>query len=148
MQETQEMYVWSPSREDALGEKMTTHSRILAWRIPWAEDPGRLQSMGSQRVGHNWATNTQHKETLLPLIILNSMHKVRYGSSLPPSRRLPGCPTFSACYHTPRKHLMVRKKERIKGDVCHVCWFCLSNKMPLSLREGYDMCLIPWICLV
>ena len=34
---------------------MATHSSILAWRIPWTEEPGRLQSMGLQRVGHNWA---------------------------------------------------------------------------------------------
>ena len=34
-------------------EEMVTHSRILAWRIPWMEEPGRLQSMGSQRVGHD-----------------------------------------------------------------------------------------------
>ena len=38
-----------------LEKEMLTHSRILAWKIPWTEDPGRLQSMGSQRVGHNWA---------------------------------------------------------------------------------------------
>ena len=37
---------------------MPTHSCILAWRIPWTEKPGGLQSMGSQRVGHNWVTNT------------------------------------------------------------------------------------------
>ena len=37
--------------------EMATHSSILAWRIPWTEDPDRLQSMGSQRVGHNWATS-------------------------------------------------------------------------------------------
>ena len=37
---------------------MATHSIILAWRIPWTEEPGRLQSMVSQRVGHDWATNT------------------------------------------------------------------------------------------
>ena len=36
-------------------EKMATHSFILAWEIPWTEEPGRLQSMGLQRVGHNWA---------------------------------------------------------------------------------------------
>ena len=36
---------------------MATHSSILAWRIPWTEEPGRLQCMGLQRVGHNWATN-------------------------------------------------------------------------------------------
>ena len=39
--------------EDALEEGMVTHSSILAWRIPWIEEPGRLQSMGSQRVRHN-----------------------------------------------------------------------------------------------
>ena len=38
--------------EDPLEESMATHSNILAWRIPWAEEPGRLQSMGPQRVGH------------------------------------------------------------------------------------------------
>ena len=36
---------------------MATHSRILAWRIPWTEEPGRLQSMGSQRFGHDWVAN-------------------------------------------------------------------------------------------
>ena len=36
---------------------MATHSNILAWRIPWTEEPGRLQSMGLQRVGHDWATS-------------------------------------------------------------------------------------------
>ena len=39
--------------EDPLEEEMATHSSILAWRIPWTEEPGRLQSIGSQRVGHN-----------------------------------------------------------------------------------------------
>ena len=40
-------------REDPLEEEMATHSSTLAWRIPWREEPGRLQSMGSQRVGHD-----------------------------------------------------------------------------------------------
>ena len=39
---------------------MTTHSSILTWRIPWTEEPGRLQSIGSQRVRHNWSTWAQH----------------------------------------------------------------------------------------
>ena len=43
------------SREDPLEEKMATHCSILAWKIPWTEEPSRLQSMGSQRVSHNWA---------------------------------------------------------------------------------------------
>ena len=42
---------------------MATHSSILAWKIPWTEDPGRLQSMGSQRVGHDWATSLHFSKT-------------------------------------------------------------------------------------
>ena len=50
-----ETWVRSLSREDPLEKEMATHSSILAWRIPWTEDPGRLQSMRSERVGHDWA---------------------------------------------------------------------------------------------
>ena len=53
-----ETQVQSLGREDPLEKCMATHSSILAWRIPWTEEPGRLQSMRSPRVGHNWATNT------------------------------------------------------------------------------------------
>ena len=53
MQEIQKMWVQPPGREDPLAEGMATHSSILAWRIPWTEEPSRLQSMESQRVGHD-----------------------------------------------------------------------------------------------
>ena len=53
-QEPQEMQVWSLGQKDSLEEGIATHSSILAWRIPWTEEPGGLQSVGSQRVGHNW----------------------------------------------------------------------------------------------
>ena len=46
-----ETQVWSLDREDPLEEGMATHSSILAWEIPWTEEPGGLQSLGSQRVG-------------------------------------------------------------------------------------------------
>ena len=49
----QETWVQSLGREDPLEKEMATHSSTLAWRIPWTEKPGRLQSMGSQRVGHD-----------------------------------------------------------------------------------------------
>ena len=48
MQETQEMWVQSLGQEDPLEEEMATHTKILAWKIPWTEKPGGLQSMGSQ----------------------------------------------------------------------------------------------------
>ena len=53
MQEMLRMQVQSLYREDFLEEEMATHSSILAWRIPWTEEPGGLQSMGSQRVRHD-----------------------------------------------------------------------------------------------
>ena len=52
-----ETWVWSLGWEDPLEKEMATHSSILAWRIPWTEEPGRLQSTGSQRVGHGWVTS-------------------------------------------------------------------------------------------
>ena len=54
MRETQ---VRSLSQEDSLEKEMATHSSTLAWKIPWMEEPGRLQSMEWQRVGHDWATS-------------------------------------------------------------------------------------------
>ena len=54
----QETWVRSLGWEDPLEKEMATHWSILAWKISWAEEPGGLQSMGSQRVGHDCATNT------------------------------------------------------------------------------------------
>ena len=53
MQEVQEMQIQSLGGEDPLEEKMATHSSILARKIPWTEESGGLQSLGSQRVGHD-----------------------------------------------------------------------------------------------
>ena len=50
--------VLSLGQEDPLEEGMAIHSSILIWRIPWTEEPGRQQSIGSQRVGHECVTNT------------------------------------------------------------------------------------------
>ena len=54
----QETRVLSLGRENPLEKEMATHSNTLAWRIPWTEEPGRLQPMGSQRVRHKWGTKT------------------------------------------------------------------------------------------
>ena len=53
-----EMWVCSLGQKDPLEKGVAAHSSLFAWRIPWTEEPGGLQSMGSQRVGHNWTTNT------------------------------------------------------------------------------------------
>ena len=54
----QETWVRSLGWEDPLEKEIANHFSTLAWRIPWTEEPGRLQSMRLQRVGHHWATNT------------------------------------------------------------------------------------------
>ena len=77
MQEMQQTHVWSLDREDHLEEQMTAYSSILAWKIPWTEEPGRQQSMGSQRLGHNWVTkhstrlNFHGFSTFRPLLSLS-----------------------------------------------------------------------------
>ena len=54
---------------------MTTHSSILAWRIPWTEEPGGLQSMGLQRFVHDWATKHKHSTRLIsPKLLCSSPH--------------------------------------------------------------------------
>ena len=75
---------------------MATRSSILAWRIPWAEDPGKLQSMGSQRVGNDWVTITQSYllwASQLALMVKNrpaNAGDVRDMGSIPGSGRSPG----------------------------------------------------------
>ena len=64
-----ETQVQSLSQEDLLEKEMATHSSILAWKMPWTEEPGRLWSMGSQRVGHDWETSLS-----LSLIHLSNFH--------------------------------------------------------------------------
>ena len=54
----QETWVQFLGQEDPLEKGMAAHSSFLAWRIPWTEEPGGLRSMGSQRVGYDWATNS------------------------------------------------------------------------------------------
>ena len=67
----QETQVQSLGREDPLEMGMATHSSILAWRIPWTEEPGGLQSMGSQRVGHD--SETKHTQEKIRVLFLKDI---------------------------------------------------------------------------
>ena len=82
MQETPETQVWSLGQEDPLEEEMATQSSILAWEIPGTEEPGGLQSMGSQRVGQTEATEQACMQACIfsPLLISNLLisSKTRY----------------------------------------------------------------------
>ena len=70
----QETWVQSLGWEDPLKKEMSTHSSILAWRIPWTEEPGWLQSMGSQRVGHNQATKHINKTSIHSYALTTSIN--------------------------------------------------------------------------
>ena len=70
-----ETQVQSLGREDPLEKEMATNSSTLAWKIPWTEEPGRLQSMGSQRVRHDWATSL-HFTLLACKFLLLYLHLV------------------------------------------------------------------------
>ena len=68
--EMQDTWVRSLGWEDPLEKEMATHSSILAWWIPWTEEPKELQSMGLQRVRHNWVANTQGRCRLISFAFL------------------------------------------------------------------------------
>ena len=80
----QEMQIWSLSREDPLEEGMATHSSILAWKIPWTEEPGGVQFMGPQKVRHDWALEHTytHRRLTLNLFTFTEYHHNFLHSSL------------------------------------------------------------------
>ena len=67
--------------EDPLEKEMASHSSTIAWKIPWKEKPGRLQSMRSQRVGHDWATSRSRSRSRYP--VWDSLHFLDLGGSFP-----------------------------------------------------------------
>ena len=80
-----ETRVWSQGREDPLEKEMAPHSSTLAWKIPWSEKPGRLQSMGWQRVGHDWATSLHFRGLYRAILIWAVYSKVGVYKLIPSS---------------------------------------------------------------
>ena len=103
-------------------EEMATHSSVLSWRIPWTEEPGGLQFMGSKRVKHDWATNTTHSNTMgldamILLFLIFLVLSWLFHSPPSPSSRgswVPLCFLSLEWYH-----------PRIWGCwcFCHLSWF-------------------------
>ena len=90
----QETWVWSLGSEDPLEKEMATHSSILAWRIPQTKEPGELQSMGSQRVGHDWVTNTS---TYPKRVRVNRGMSPLYSGAEPELQTIKEAEWFPAC---------------------------------------------------
>ena len=80
MQEMLDTCVWSLGQEDLLEKGMATHSSILAWNSPWTEEPGELQSMGSQGAGYNCTTEHIHINVIIIEILMTNylpgIHKI------------------------------------------------------------------------
>ena len=125
----QEIQVGSPSWEDPLEKEMATHSSTLAWKIPWIEQPGMLQSMGSQRVRHNWTTSLTHSLTPVSLwLVLWAWTWVSFADGFQ-HPLINGCLTAICDF---------RKKERKVKSLSHVQLFAtpwtVAYYAPPSMR--------------
>ena len=126
---------------------MATHSSTLVWKIPWMEEPGRLQSMGLQRVGHDWVTSLYSllaklwcvfQPPKLVLIILSFHIKINVGclfDKLQPhglcSWDFPGKNTGVGC------HFLLQGIFQAPGsNLCLLCW--QADSLPLSHREAHE----------
>ena len=120
--------------EDLLEEGITTHSSILAWRIPWAEVPGELQSMRSPRVGHDWATKYMLSNGSI------SISQYLGQSAYLPKQIYP---------HTNCMYLWLKKSMfalRQASDLLNMLTLNLKLSFLLSLYwiTGYDIHLLLW----
>ena len=100
----QETHVQSLGQEDPLEKGMATHSSILAWRIPWTEEPGGLQSKRSQRLGHDWENKHTYSISFLFYI------------------------TYSACYRN-MNLLLIRSEESGRAKTRHVSRYFAFKKI-------------------
>ena len=121
MQETRfQSLAW----EDLLGKGMATHSGILAWRIPWTEEPGGLQFMGSQRVWYDWMTNT------FSLIEFKSLELKDWESSLEADQQM------LAMLSQEGQYMLLSEGERRKGTHClhkTLSWNCPKSLVGKNL---------------
>ena len=114
---TQETQVPSRGWEDPLEEEMATLSRLLAWETPWTEEPGGLQSMGSQRVGHNWSHWTEQQTRIGPSLLVPAVMASVQKTSREAGRHLLTARMSSAQSGT----LSIREGEGSHGASLSVC---------------------------
>ena len=99
-----ETRVWSLGWEGPLEKEMATHSSTLAWKIPWFEKPGRLQSTGSQRVRHDWATSLHLVAKWVRICLPMQGTWVSSLSTKIPRPTTPVCHSYRACTLEPLTH--------------------------------------------
>ena len=135
----QEMWVRSLGWEDPLEKGMATQSSILAWKILWMEEPGGLQSMGSQRVRHDWMTNTFQLFTLIPVTYVeNSFSFPEYSGLCYPKLGYLKSPLFSLKWLSPASQGRNGWKESHSGLHSQIFyhlpgfWIIPSRSLPSS----------------
>ena len=133
-----------PGQEDPLKEEMATYSIILASKVPWREEPGRLQSMGSHRVGHYWATEKagrlKKKSKSLGIkdkLFLNSLEYslvLEYRLNLPTPKHIPGLPRWLSWS---RIHLQCKRPQFVSkvGKIGKIPW--RRHRLPIPVFWGF-----------
>ena len=129
-----ETRVQSLGREDLLEKEMATHSSILAWEVPWMEEHGRLQSMGSQRVRHNWVTLLTHShqwpQDWKGKFSFQSQRKAMPKFKLPHSCAHLTCwqsiaensPSWASTVHEPDVQAGFRKSRGTRDQMANIYW--------------------------
>ena len=136
----QETWVQSLGREDPLEEGMAVHSSILAWKIPWTEEPGGLQSIGSQRVGHNWSNLARthrcsfHSQNQLQFLRLRSLG--HYHSSLRGTSKNRFKTPHHECWNVPKSYFSLSLPPTLLFS-----WDWLNKELRRKSRVERD-----WIC--
>ena len=133
-----EMWVRSLGQEDPLEKEMATHFSILAWRIPWTEEPGCLQSRGLQRVGHDWATKQQQRHV--------SRAWIWKGFCWLPVDRHPGSMRWEQLIFSVALHSLFAQRHNFL-NIMYLCIFQLLLGRELFLRPVVDLNLLKWTLL-
>ena len=127
-----ETWVRSLGWEDPLEKKMATYSSTLAWKIPWTEEPGGLQSMGSQRVRHDWATSLSFTFALLtmpkPLTVWITINCGKFFKSWEYQTTWPA--SWEICMHVKKQQLVLYMGQQtgsklgksVKAIYCHLAY--------------------------
>ena len=136
-----ETQVRSLGREDPLEKEMATHSSILAWRIPWREEPGRLQSTGLQRVRHDWATSHPF---LKPRAHIASTCWQPFSDLVLPWS---GSRGQHPCSQSPAFHARNIERVPVPGQLGHKAaqvWVSCLYSVTLEMLHRSPISLLPW----
>ena len=133
------MWVWCLGWEDPLEEGMATHSNILAWRIPWTEELGGLQSIGSQSVGQDWS-DLSHSHAHTHFIFTDicswtpwNCQAVHYKGE--------------SCYNKSNHGSLLLPWHLHKSHACMIRWWTVMGEMQMS-SSGSDVWTDTWVWLI